>query len=260
MGSPRFHTLESGGLRVTEAWFPPRELLHPHVHDRAVFAVMLEGSFELRFGGRAWASPPGSVFVEPAEERHANQLEDAGAHVLVIQPDPTRQDTLRPLAPLLERIQHFPDPGIAANGWRIARELRTPDSVSQLAVEALALEMLITAARLRELGRRPTCLRRAIELVHDRFLEKLSLEMVAATAGVHPAHLARTFRTQTGLPLGAYIRRLRLEWAARRLATSDDALATVALAAGFADQSHFTRAFRRRYGVTPGRYRSALRK
>ena len=67
MGSPRFHTLESGGLRVTEAWFPPRELLHPHVHDRAVFAVMLEGSFELRFGGHGAAAVCCPYRIEPRQ-------------------------------------------------------------------------------------------------------------------------------------------------------------------------------------------------
>jgi AraC family transcriptional regulator len=48
---------------------------------------------------------------------------------------------------------------------------------------------------------------------------------------------------------------LRLEWAAARL-SEERSLAQIALEAGFADQSHFTRAFRRHFGVTPGRYRA----
>ena len=50
--------------------------------------------------------------------------------------------------------------------------------------------------------------------------------------------------------MGEYARSLRLEWAASRLALDDASLAQVALEAGFADQSHFTRAFRRHAGVT----------
>jgi len=52
---------------------------------------------------------------------------------------------------------------------------------------------------------------------------------------------------------------LRLEWAAEELARDDARLADVALRAGFADQSHFTRLFRRHTGVTPGHYRELVR-
>ena len=50
----------------------------------------------------------------------------------------------------------------------------------------------------------------------------------------------------------AYARTLRLEWATVAVATTDDPIARIALDAGFADQSHFTRSFRRHHGVTPG--------
>jgi AraC family transcriptional regulator len=62
-----------------------------------------------------------------------------------------------------------------------------------------------------------------------------------------------------GVSVGDYVRRLRLEWAANELATSELPLADVAIGAGFVDQSHFTRAFKRHTGVTPGRFRALLR-
>jgi AraC-like DNA-binding protein len=101
----------------------------------------------------------------------------------------------------------------------------------------------------------PAWFARVEELIHDRFREPLRMEQLAVEAGVHPSHLARVFRSRYGASPGAYLRRLRLEWAADRLAASDAGVSTVALEAGFADQSHFTRAFRRRYGVPPARYR-----
>jgi AraC family transcriptional regulator len=86
-----------------------------------------------------------------------------------------------------------------------------------------------------------------------------SARVLAATVGVHPAQLARSFRVATGESIGSYARQRRLDWAAERLARSDDTLVRVACDAGFADQSHFTRAFVRRFGVAPGRYRRARR-
>ena len=82
---------------------------------------------------------------------------------------------------------------------------------------------------------------------------------MAAAVDVHPSHLARTFRDCFHVPLGTYIRRLRIEWATRRVAESTDPLSAIAARAGFADQSHFTREFRKRNGVSPARFREVRR-
>jgi AraC family transcriptional regulator len=90
-------------------------------------------------------------------------------------------------------------------------------------------------------------------------MEPVRLADLAREVAVHPAHLARAFRQQFGTSVGGYVRRLRLDRAAAELERSDKALAAIALAAGFADQSHFTRSFRRHTGFTPGAYRRGRR-
>jgi AraC family transcriptional regulator len=67
------------------------------------------------------------------------------------------------------------------------------------------------------------------------------------------------FRIHHGTSLGSYVRRLRLEWASRQLVAGDLPLCDIAAQAGFADQAHFTRAFREYAGVPPGRFRSMVR-
>jgi AraC family transcriptional regulator len=85
------------------------------------------------------------------------------------------------------------------------------------------------------------------------------MDEIAREVAVQPAHLARVFQRYFRVPIGAYVRRLRLEWAARQLVRSSEPLASLALAAGFADQSHFTRAFKRYSGLTPDAYRRTRR-
>jgi AraC family transcriptional regulator len=257
MGSPWFRSMELDGFTVLEAWFPAGEQLERHTHDRACVAVMLEGSFDLAMGGRVHHCPPTAIATEPAGEPHANRIGSLGARVLVVQPNPARTELLQPFARMLDRPSHRHHAGVAGSAARLTRELDRPDDLSSLAVEAGVLEILVALGRLEldvEQGP-PAWLLRAQELVHTRFREPLQVGEVARAVDVHPAHLARAFRHHFRMPLGSYVRRLRLDWAASRLAGSVDSLATVAMAAGFADQSHLTRAFKRHTGHTPGAYR-----
>ena len=268
MGSSEARTLEVDSLRCTHAAFPEGTHLTAHLHERATFAVMLEGGFDLRFTSagvrhREIACPQGTVFTEPPGEKHANRVFEDGARVVVLQPD-LEDDRFEPVAGLLSRhINHFRHGRIEANARRIAREIRQPDSLSPVALEALALEMMVEAARLEP---PPTAadavspwFRRAEAFVHENFRRAPRITDVAEVAGVHPAHLAAVFRDVYGVPLGTYLRRLRVEWVADRLVETDDPIGRLAYRAGFADQPHLTRAFKKATGWTPAAYRRARR-
>ncbi len=102
----------------------------------------------------------------------------------------------------------------------------------------------------------PAWLGRAVELLHDRYREELTIAEIAAAAGVHPIHLARTFRRHLRCTPGQFARFRRLERAAALLLRTACPLAEVALCSGFADQSHFSRVFARHFGLPPGEYRT----
>lgn len=257
LGSPRFRATDVGAFRVTEAWFPPGLELPPHVHERPILGVMLDGSFDDAFVRRTYACPAGTVFTEPGGERHANQVDRAGARVLVVQPDPDDVEAWRPCAELFDELYNFRHARIAGLAGRLATELDVDDDTAPLLREGLVLEMLGLATRLAPLDRGdpPGWLRPAVEFIHDRFRDGIRVDDIAAVAGVHPVHFARVFRQRYGETVGVFVRRLRVEWAQRRIAETDDPLATIAQQAGYADQSHLTRAFRRHFGITPGRYR-----
>jgi transcriptional regulator GlxA family with amidase domain len=85
------------------------------------------------------------------------------------------------------------------------------------------------------------------------------LRDIAAACGLSVNHLSRAFRRSTGLPPHAWLIGARLEAAKTLLRQRTRALADIALACGFADQTHFTRVFTTRIGLSPGAWRrSAL--
>jgi AraC family transcriptional regulator len=82
---------------------------------------------------------------------------------------------------------------------------------------------------------------------------------LAVIAAVHPTHLLRTFRRYHGMTISNYVRQRRVDNARAAVARGQRPLSMIAVDAGFADQSHFTRAFRQAFGETPGQYARSLR-
>jgi len=262
MGSPRFRTIDEGGLLVTDAWFPPNLVLEAHTHERTVLAVTLSGTWDSVMDRRPRVSRTGMVLTEPAGERHANHFDGGGAHVVIVQPDPARIDALAASHRFLDRINQFPAETAMTLARRLSVEMEFQDAATPLAVEGLALELLAAAARaggVNRAGAAPLWLCRVVDFLHANFLRRLTIRDLAAVAGVHPAHLAREFRKHHRSSIAGFQRRLRLDWAATQLVDTDRPTSDIAAAAGFADQSHFTRAFRGRTGLPPHRFRQTHR-
>lgn len=99
---------------------------------------------------------------------------------------------------------------------------------------------------------------RACALVEERLGGDIGLMDLAGEAGVSPAQFSRMFRQRMGQSPYAYVTARRIKRARALLADTRLNLADIALACGFADQSHFTARFRRLVGVTPARFRASL--
>ena len=260
LGSPRFRTVDLPGLRISDVWFPPGANLPKHTHERAVFAAAVDGSIDSRMRRRTLDCEPTSVWTEPAGEAHENRVGARGARIVAILPE-AEEPMLGPCAPLLDAVHHVRHGGVSDVARRILAELAVDDEPSRLTLHGLALEALALGLRVRGKVDRslPGWLKTARDVVHDRFREGLVIADIAEIAGVDATTLARTFRSHFHVPLGTYQRHLRLDWAANEVRHTDTPLSMIALRAGFYDQSHLTRHFRRHFGRTPGAYRQEHR-
>ncbi len=254
--------VEASGFVLTQTYRPPGLVLPPHFHEHANIALTIEGFFTETVGRKPYEVNPCSVIFRPAGEKHSNRYGKTAAHCLIIEVRPQRLSELRQVTEILDRASYVEGGMISSLALRILREFRTLDAVGPLSIEALTLEMLVQATRLDVVQDHnpPRWLQQAREVIHEQFLESLSLSSVAELVGVHAAHLAKMFRKHYGCTLGDYVRRLRLDYASQLLARSERTLTTIALAAGFYDQSHFAHLFKLRFGVTPGVFRADLRR
>lgn len=167
---------------------------------------------------------------------------------------------------LIERTG-FHDPLLAQIGFTLWRELEHPSLASRLYAETSAHLLVVHLLRQYtrggamyteevEHGRlTPRQVQRVKEFVRAHLCRDLSLDSLAQQTGFSPYHFARLFRRATGESPHQFVLRQRIEEAQRLLEQARMPLAEVAIATGFAHQSHLTRHFKRQFGVTPSAYR-----
>lgn len=252
-GSPLHHR-STGGLLVTSTSYAGEGDLPLHEHDEAYLCLVAGGAYTQRSASQETACAPGLLLAHPRGHRHANRFSPQGARCLSIFPsDALAEDA--GVRRLLGDYRALRLPDAARLLARIERELAAEDDAAPLALQSAVLELIALACRSDAGERRPAWLAKVLERLHDDPAAELTLAELGRLAGVHPAHLARSFQQAQGMSVGDYRRALRIRLACRALADPRRPIADVAAEAGFADQSHFARVFRRITGETPRDYR-----
>jgi AraC family transcriptional regulator len=251
-------TRRAGSFLLRESRYPARLGLPDHHHSEPYFSFVVRGEIHERDPRREILYRRGSLHFHPSQDPHRGETGPEGATVLSL----TASGRVALRLDRLPAARAPESPTAAALAARGAHEFRATDSASDLALEALCLE--IAAAHLRGACQAhhpapPAWLEQVCELLHAARDRQVSLGDLSAEAGVHPANLARVFRRHHGCTPGAYLRRLRIEAARRALIETLDPIADIALAAGFSSQAHFTRVFHRMMGGSPARYRRSER-
>ena len=111
--------------------------------------------------------------------------------------------------------------------------------------------------RIHRRGLSPRQLEAVTAAIVEKIAEPISVSALSAVVGLSRSYFSHAFRRSVGWTPHAHVVRLRLERAMLLMAHTETSLTEVALAAGFADQSHFSRSFRRLTGVTPADWRKA---
>ena len=102
---------------------------------------------------------------------------------------------------------------------------------------------------------RSRAVRQAIDYIHAHLAESIHLEDIAGAAGLSVFHFSRTFRRATGLAPHRYLVQARIDRVKLLLIENGQSLAAIAEEAGFTDQSHMSKVFKRFAGTTPKHFR-----
>ena len=247
-----------GDFLITERVYPAGYETPAHAHDRPLFCVVLDGSYEEVNSGRSHVCTSSTMLFHAAHEEHLERFGAAGGRSLIVEIEPSWYERVRDAAPGGVSTAACEGGALRRSGTRLYHEFLAGDESSALIIEGLMLEMAGELLRLRRTceTRPPRWLDGVRDYIHANYARRITLASIGRAANAHPVHVAQTFRRFHECTIGEYVRRLRLERACRQLAETEKPLSEIALETGFTDQSHFHRAFKRELGISPSAYRA----
>src|SRR5262249_39538092 len=142
---------------------------------------------------------PQTLAFHPPGESHVQQFHQAPVRSFNLELTAHGRQRLAEVEARLQSPAEYQGGLLLSLVLRLHREFHLMDEASPLALEGLALEILAEASRQAGAANKPPpWLRRVRELLRDRFAERLSLDGLAAAAGIHPAYLSSAFRKHEG--------------------------------------------------------------
>ncbi|MEW2511030.1 AraC family transcriptional regulator [Streptomyces sp. NPDC046870] len=264
----------AAGQELVSAWRPRvpgvTEVFHArfteyaypmHVHDAWTLLIVDDGAVRYDLDRHEHGTPLDTVSLLPPHVPHNGSPATPGGfrkRVLYLDSSRLGEEFIGPAVDSPD----LRDPVLRLRVGQLHAALARPgdelEAESRLALvaEQLRLRLRRHAAGERHLS--PVLARRLRELLDARVVEGLSLEEAGRLLHAHPAHLIRAFSGAYGIAPHQYLMSRRVG-RARRLLLDGVPPGEVAPVAGFYDQAHLTRHFKKLVGVTPGRYRSRAR-
>ena len=240
------------GLTLTYYEYAGCSNLPFHEHECAYASFPVLGGYEEHCSREAHPCSAGRGVFHPPGEVHRDRINPAGATIFSLELDDRWLARIRDLGmPVDKRLEL--GTAVCSRARRLMRLLAC--GAAPLRLEAGTLDLLVELPMEKRERTTPDWILRVRRHL-DECVTRPSLVSLAAIAGVHPVHLARTFRETQGVTVGDYFRGVRVARATELLGDPRRPLTDIAIECGFSDHSHLCREFKRATGVSPARFRS----
>lgn len=242
---------------LSERFYSPFFHTPKHAHENALFCLVVNGSYTETYGNRSLLCSPSNFLFHAGDFPHAEHYHQHGGHAFIIEIEKEWLKKIRDQVNFPKYSVDFRNGNLPQLGAKLYQEFRRFDSLSPMIIEGVMLEIAGETARqtFEKKHASPLWLKQVEILLKERFNENISLKEIAEFVQIHPVHLAQSFRKYRQTTVGNYVREIRLETAKKDLLETKKSLSEIALNNGFSDQSHFSRLFKQKFGVTPSQFR-----
>jgi AraC family transcriptional regulator len=253
-------TLHLNGIILNDADYT-HDFVDWHYHENPYFTFLLAGrSLDGNKKTRHECSA-GSLLFQNMQEPHYNAKSKQYTRGFHVEIAPSWLGLFDVPVNGVEGSIRITDPALIANMYNVFKEMKLHNGESQLAIDALLVQLFSALSREKRSGdsRKPAWVSVVKEALHAS-PESWKLIDLAKLANVHPVHLSRHFAKYFKAPLGDYIRTIKVQKALSLLPDKQLSLTEIAVECGFADQSHFIRSFKLCHKLTPLHYRKLFSK
>jgi AraC family transcriptional regulator len=251
-----FNANETGGLHVWEFSYAANKIIPNHEHQKPYICFLLEGdAIETNARDDISYSRERLVYL-PKGATHTGKIGPQGTKIFSFELDDDFFDDD-------VRTHYFPEhPTTIADRSLFAMlhvvMMMARNSEHKQFDQTWPYEIVAALLAIKP-DRCVKWLNSVRDYIHEHAAENPSPTMLASIANRHPTHLMRAFRRHTGLTLGGYIQAVKIDNACTLIRKGEMSLTQIASVCGFADQSHFIRAFRNMMKTSPSKYRQAFR-
>ncbi len=243
---------ELTSFRVQLKAFAPRYRCRWPARVPGRLCVLLDGTMV----ERSTRYQVSDVVYKPPEDRPSLRFGELGARTLTVELRDSGVELLRSGGFDVEHPFRLRSSACYWQAERLRAEIVDEDAMTPLVLEGLVLDLFTRSHRSRRFARPPSWLEQVRKRIESDFAKAISLRDYARDAGVHPVHLASSFRRFYRTSVGEHVRALRLRHAMKDLSTTQETIARVALDNGYSDQSHLSRTLKRHTGLTPTQFRA----
>ena len=243
-------------LKLTQTSYLPFSRLPSHYHQNNYLCYVKRGTYSEKFGNRTIHCTRGDLIIHPVQYEHSNTFFSSPVTCLNIELNSSIESYAKNV-PYVHTLQKIQDPALSILLAKISSEIFLSDEFSPLVIQGLVIQLFAQMARIQYNFplKKPLFLKKIEEILNEETGTSLDLTLLAKHAGVHPVHLANTFKKYNNKTIGEFFRELKLEKAISLLISTKLPLAQIAFQCGFSDQSHFTRAFKKYTHHTPTAFR-----
>lgn len=276
MNPTMIHDFNPTILYAFDTWNKAGNHGEKHHHDFFEMTIFLEGEAEYFFEQKWQTIRGGQIMLfDPGVEHAEKQLADTYSHQLHIGIEHFRFEDFP--------ADHFPNERVLLpvqedqvkifdKAWQLINEFQQHPSTFDLISKGLVLEIMgLTWRCLKKNYENPLVsisktdrLNQVVHLIiaymENNYAQDISIEQLATTHFISPTYLSKIFKEVTGVSPINYLIQIRLEKAHHLLETDEYSIKDIAKAVGYEDAYHFSKSFKKQYGLPPSKVRQAHQK
>ena len=250
-------------IDMTQTHYNNHYSLPEHEHEMLNIILVTGGCFKEKYLNKNYYYEIGDLVVHPKNQIHSNNFLTRRTSVLNIEINPRWLEGLNYNKPIFKSYFRANQGFITKPIFKLYDLFKSCDLIDQLLIESLIME-LVTDLNQQSDGLKkshdiPQWVDKIEEVFQADYSNRYSLKTLAQIINLHPIYLCRAFKQFTGLNIGEFSQRIKIDRACQKLAFTDLSLTEIALDCGFYDQSHFIKVFKKQMKLTPSKFRKYSR-